>query len=469
VALASSLNPSAFGQTVTFTATLSPSTATGGVQFLDGSTVLGTVAVSGGSAALSLSTLSAGAHSITAVYGGDGNDAASTSAVLTQTVNKAASSVALASSLNPSAFGQTVTFAATLSPSSATGTVQFLNGSTALGTVTISGGAAGLSMSSLSVGAHSITAVYSGDADDAAGTSAVLTQTVNKAASSVALASSLNPSAFGQTVTFTATLSPSSATGTVQFLNGSTALGTVTISGGAAGLSMSSLSVGAHSITAVYSGDGNDAASTSAVLTQTVNKAASSVALASSKNPSASGQSVTLTATVSPSSATGTVQFLDGSTVLGTVTISGGSAVLSLSSLSVGANSITAVYSGDTSHLISTSAILTQNVTGAACHVTYAIASQWNDGFGTAMTIENTGTTAVNGWNLTWTWAGNQKITESWDATYTQSGANAKLTNASYDAAIAPGATLTGIGFNASYSGTNTAPTAFSLNGTLCK
>ena len=101
--------------------------------------------------------------------------------------------------------------------------------------------------------------------------------------------------------------------------------------------------------------------------------------------------------------------------------------------------------------------------------MTYAVTNQWNNGFGTAVTIQNTGTTSVNGWNLTWTWAGNQKITEAWDSTYSQSGANAKLVNASYNAAIAPGATITGIGFNASYSGTNTAPTAFSLNGTLCK
>ena len=81
--------------------------------------------------------------------------------------------------------------------------------------------------------------------------------------------------------------------------------------------------------------------------------------------------------------------------------------------------------------------------------------------FGTAITIQNTGTTSVSRWNLTWTWAGNEKITQSWDATYSQSGANAKLTNEPYNAGIAPGATITGIGFNASYSGANTSPSAF--------
>jgi len=94
---------------------------------------------------------------------------------------------------------------------------------------------------------------------------------------------------------------------------------------------------------------------------------------------------VTFTATVSPNSATGTVQFLDGSTALGTVTISGGTAALSISTLSVGSHSIKAVYSGDSNYLTSTSTVLTESITGAACHVTYAVTNQWNNGFGTAV------------------------------------------------------------------------------------
>ena len=88
-------------------------------------------------------------------------------------------------------------------------------------------------------------------------------------------------------------------------------LGTATIMGGAATLPLTTLSVGVHSITAVY-GDANYATSKSAVLTQIVNTAVSSVALTVSPNPSAFGQSVALSATVTPSAATGTVQFLDG-------------------------------------------------------------------------------------------------------------------------------------------------------------
>src|SRR5438093_272638 len=78
---------------------------------------------------------------------------------------------------------------------------------------------------------------------------------VNKAATTTTIASSLNPSTSGQNVTFTATVSPPAATGTVQFFDGGTSLGTATLIGGSASVSTSALSVGSHSITATYSGD----------------------------------------------------------------------------------------------------------------------------------------------------------------------------------------------------------------------
>jgi len=71
-------------------------------------------------------------------------------------------------------------------------------------------------------------------------------------------------------VTFTATFTPSAATGTVQFKDGATVLGSVTVSGGAAAFQTSTLAVGSHSITAVYSGDGNYNTSTPSGLTQTI-------------------------------------------------------------------------------------------------------------------------------------------------------------------------------------------------------
>ena len=372
VTLASAANPSTFGQPVTFTAAVTPAAATGTVQFLDGAASLGTVNIAGGSASLTVSSLAAGAHSITAAYGGSANYAASSSAPVAQTVNKAASSVTLASSANPSTVGLSVTFTAAVSPVSATGTVQFLDGTASLGTATLSGGSASLTVSSLAVGAHSVTAAYSGDGNYLTSVSIAVAQTVNKAASSVTLASSANPSTVGQSVTFTATVSPATATGTVQFLDGTTSLGTATIASGSAALAISTLATGAHSITAAYSGDANDAASTSAALAQTVNKLASSVTLASSANPSAYGQSVTFTAAISPASATGTVQFLDGTTSLGTATIASGSAALAISTLATGVHSITAAYSGDANDATSTSAALAQTVNKLASSVTLA-------------------------------------------------------------------------------------------------
>ncbi len=106
---------------------------------------------------------------------------------------------------------------------------------------------------------------------------------------------------------------------------------------------------------------------------------------------------------------------------------------------------------------------------GFACHVTYADQDDWGTGFTGAVTIKNTGTQQINSWALTWTWSGNQQIYQSWNSNYTQSGANVTLTNASWNGTIGPGDTITGIGFNADYSGTNHSPTTFYVNGTLCQ
>jgi hypothetical protein len=272
--LASSLPASTFGQSVTFTATVSPSTATGTVQFFDGANSLGTVVLSAGNASLTTATLAVGTHSITARYGGDANYASSISLSLTQTVlgSPVDTTTALTSSLNPSAFGQQVTFTATVSPSSGvTGTATFMDGGSTLGSSALDGnGVASFSVSSLIVGTHFITAQYSGDSYHHGSTSSALSQTVNKASTTTTVTSDANPSRKGSTVTFTATVSSSTATGTVQFLDGSTPLGAVALNSGNASLSISTLTVGKHYIMATYSGDTNFESSQSAVLTQTV-------------------------------------------------------------------------------------------------------------------------------------------------------------------------------------------------------
>lgn len=176
----------------------------------------------------------------------------------------------LVSSANPSVAGGLVTFTVTVTGDSPTGTVQFMNGSNALGSpaplssATPSTSTASLDVSSMAVGSHSITAVYSGDANNAGVTSAALTQTVAAAASTTALSASAASLSLGQALTLMASVSGYAPTGSVQFKDGDTDLGdAVTLADGAASYSTNSLAAGSHSITAVYSGDANNAGSTS--------------------------------------------------------------------------------------------------------------------------------------------------------------------------------------------------------------
>jgi fibronectin type 3 domain-containing protein len=106
-------------------------------------------------------------------------------------------------------------------------------------------------------------------------------------------------------------------------------------------------------------------------------------------------------------------------------------------------------------------------VTG--CQVTYVDQSDWGSGFTGALSITNTGTTSLQDWSLAWTFSGNQQIYGSWNAAVVQTGANVAMTNEAWNGTISPGATLAGIGFNANYSGVNTAPMVLTLNGVACQ
>jgi len=396
--LTSSLNPSLIGQPVNLTATVSGSggTPTGTVTFKDGSTVIVSgVALTGGMATYQDPSLSAGTHSLTAVYSGDSNYSSSNSAKLSQTVysSSPATTTKLTSSPNPSAPGQAVTFTATVTtsgPGTPSGIVTWWDGTTELGSFALNGNSASLTTSTLSLGTHSITANYGGDAVFAASTSAVLTQKVSNTTTTTttttSLMSSLNPSTVDQSVTFTATVTPDGSgtpTGSVTFKDGGATLGSGNLSGGEASYSTSSLSAGTHSITAVYGGDTNFSGSTSSALSQKVNSASStggttSTSLSSSPNPATAGQAVTFTATVTPNGSgtpTGSVSFEDGSTMLGRAELSGGQASYTTSSLSVGPHSITASYGGDANFSSSTSETLTETITsGSSGSATYHFA-----------------------------------------------------------------------------------------------
>jgi hypothetical protein len=271
-----------------------------------------------------------------------------------QTVGKASTTTAVASSANPSVYGQAVTFTATVAPVSPgagtpTGTVTFSYGisvfapvGTATYTAPLSAGKATFTTTALEVAGYRITASYNGDDHFLDSPSAVLIQSNIQASTTTVVASSANPSVYGQAVTFTATVVPvlpaaGTPTGTVTFKEGKTVLGTGTLYASAnasaiATFSTAALSVGRHTITAVYNGaiyggTGNYLASTSAALTQTVLKAGKATMLApSSAGPFVSNPSVSFTAEVATAAPggdtpTGPVTFKDGTTTLGTRTL----------------------------------------------------------------------------------------------------------------------------------------------------
>ena len=389
--LTSSVNPSQVGQSTTLKATVTPSTVTGTVTFKDGSTTLGTYGLGAGGVLNYPTTFSTvGAHSLTAIYNGDGSDATSTSAVLTQTVNVKTTTTTLSSSPNPNQVGQSTTLTATVMPSTATGTVTFMDGSTALGTGTLASGVASYAATFSTTGSHSLTAVYSGDAIDAASTSSAVAETITtQSLTTTVLTSSVNPSQLAQGTTLTATVTPSAATGSVTFMDGSTTLGTGTLSSGIATYSAAFSATGSHTLTAVYAGDSTYATSTSSALTQTVNLKTTTTVLTSSVNPSQVGQSTTLKATVTPSTATGTVTFKDGSTTLATYGLGAGGVLNYTTTFStVGSHSLTAVYNGDSSDATSTSSAVSETVTSSLTTSTLSLTPSANPiAAGSALTL----------------------------------------------------------------------------------
>jgi endoglucanase len=103
----------------------------------------------------------------------------------------------------------------------------------------------------------------------------------------------------------------------------------------------------------------------------------------------------------------------------------------------------------------------------ASCTVAYRVDSSWGSGFTATVTLKNTGQAAVKGWTLGWTFPGDQRITNAWNASVSQSGASVVARDAGWNGTLAPGATAS-FGFQAGYSGANAAPARFTLNGAAC-
>jgi len=412
--LTSSSNPAKVGQAVIFTARvggLAAGAPAGTVTFLDGATALGTVALNAQrTATWRTTTLAAGAHAVTAYYGGDPSSSPNLSAgispVLTETITKAATTTSLLIPQNPAGLGQPVDLTATVTvvaPGTGrpTGPVTFLDGATVLGSDMLIAGSARLQTSALSVGPHRLTAHYQGDPNFGASTSPPVTETISKAATTATLASSPTSAVAGEAVTFTATVSGAApgtgtATGRVTFLNGTTALGTASLNtAGKATVTTATLSVGPHTITARYAGDPIFGRSLSVPLRETIDKAPTTTTVASSTTSPVMGQAVAFTATVSvpPPGAgtpTGAVTFFDGATVLGTATLNAArSATLTTSTLSVGDHAITARYGGTPRLGPSRSTVLAQTI-GKAATRTAVTSPTPSAGMGRAVTFTAT-------------------------------------------------------------------------------
>lgn len=266
-------------QTISFTKD-PPSKAVYGTNFTVAASATSGLAVnysSSGAASNSGGTYSitsgTGTATVIVNQGGNANYSAAPALTANVTAVKASSSIALTSSPNPSFYNQSVTLTATVSghPGTPTGNVSFMEGSTIMAAnVTMSGGSATFTTCTFTVASHAITAVYNGDANFNRSTASALNHTVNKANTTISVNTSSNLSTNGQLITFTAIVTGAGASGTVTFLDGAAALGNATLSAGTATFNISTLPVGNHSITAVYSGDGNFLGSTSAPLTQTV-------------------------------------------------------------------------------------------------------------------------------------------------------------------------------------------------------
>jgi Concanavalin A-like lectin/glucanases superfamily/MBG domain (YGX type)/Bacterial Ig-like domain (group 3)/IPT/TIG domain/MBG domain len=196
------------------------------------------------------------------------------------------------------------------------------------------------------------------------------TLTVVRGGATVGVSTSPAPSGLNQPMTFTANIgaaAPATGTpgGTVRFFDGATLLGSSTLTAGSASLTTAGLAAGGHTIQVTYDGDASfETGSGSA--SHTVNSAAAtpSITIASNRNPSSVGQSVTLTAnlTMTTGPVSGTVVFYDGAALLGTATIVSGSATFTTTAFAAGSHAITVQYTGSATAPPAISGVLVQAV-----------------------------------------------------------------------------------------------------------
>lgn len=377
-------NGVSFGQSATVTATLVPDSGspTGTVAFTVDGTVLPAVTLSGNSANLMLPGLAAGPHTVSAAYNAVAPFANSSAAPQTLTIAKAASTVTLTQG-GPYQFGQSATITAEVSApgGTPTGQVTFSIDGTPSAPVTLVAGKASLTLPNLSAASHAIIATYAETAN-VLGSVATGSLLVGKATPVLAVESSANPSVFGQPVSYTARVTSTAGTpsGDVEFTVDGVVLPRVTLSAGVATIASPAFGIKTAVVRAHYLGDGSFLDLTGTLAAgQTIDKAATSLAVTSSAATSAYGVATTFTANLAPvapgqGTPTGNVVFsIDGVAQSASALNGSGVATLVRSNLGAGPHVITAAYAGDTSFRSST-ATLTGGVTVAAAVTTTTVA-----------------------------------------------------------------------------------------------
>jgi Bacterial Ig-like domain (group 3) len=342
--------------------------ATGTVTFYNGSNAIGTAQVSSNffyfsldsGAQLSTTFSSSGVQNITARYSGDQFNSSSTSQPVSIGVYSnqlAATSVTLQASTTTPQYQTNVTLTAAVSPSAVTGTVTFYNGTADIGSSPVNAGSASLTTSFAAGGTATLHAVYSGDYNYLSSTSNSLNMNISgPLVTMTTLQASTSSVAMGGNVTLTATLSPATVTGTVTFYSGSAAIGTANVNAGVATLNTTFASAGDMALKAIFATNASWETSTSNQVSLFVTgDTPDTVVLQVAPSSLFIGDSATLTANISPVEATGTVVFYDGAQAIGTSSVAAGVATYVNRFLVSGSQSLTAVYSGDTSYLSNTS------------------------------------------------------------------------------------------------------------------
>jgi len=303
-----------------------------------------------------------GTHQVVASYEGDTNFEPSISAETGLAAAVGTATIVVSPSANSVSYGTAETLNAKVTGDgfTPTGTVTFIDGIKQLGTGALNGsGIATFMSSSLAVGSHSITASYAGDTNYPTATSTAIPLTVNIGTPTISLTTS-GLGLYGMSLTMTATLTGGgvSPTGTVTFFDGATALSTGAVSGGVAKYPTTALAVGSHTLTASYSGDSNYVGVTSAavtVVTVPIGTAISTVTATPAAATITNQQMATVTVAVAGSSGqampTGIVTLASGS-FSAMQTLVGGTVSISIpaGTLSDGANTLTATYSGDATY-----------------------------------------------------------------------------------------------------------------------